>query len=107
MSKLVINGTKEFMGQFAPKLASLLQGDWVQVDDKTRVKIPDQVSVEINASGGKTTVKFDTPLPLEAMRGWGPFQADFVGNVQAVAEITSTGAKLILGGLPDQVLQWG
>ncbi len=104
--RVKVNGTKEFMGQFAPKLASLLQGDWVDVDGNTKVKIPNQVGVEITAIGGKTTIKFDQPLPIQATRGWGPFHANFSGTIEAVMEIDGQGARLQLGGLPDQILEW-
>lgn len=106
MSKITIAGTKEFMATFAPRAASLLEGDWLIVDDKTKVRIPDQVGIEISAVNGKTTIEFDQPLPIQAMRGWGPFQGTFAGTIEGVTNITAQGATLVLGGLPDQILSW-
>jgi hypothetical protein len=106
MSKIQVNGTKALMAQFAPQVAAMLQGDWVQVDDKTKIKVPDQVGVEVVAANGKTTITFDQPLPIQALRGWGPFQGKFSGTIEAVVEIDVAGATLRLGGMPDQVLEW-
>jgi hypothetical protein len=110
VSRINIAGTQAFMQSFAPKLASLLQGDWLVIDSQTKVKIPDPVGIEVTATNGKTTVKFDTPLPIQVQRGWGPFNANFSGTIQAVLEIDGQGAQVQLSGMPlgnnNQTLQW-
>lgn len=101
-----MNGSKDFMAQFAPKLASLLQGEWIKINDSVSVMVPDAVDAEVTAAGGKTTVKFDRPLPISVTESWGPFRGKFSGTVDGVLEITAQGARLALGSLPDQTLEW-
>jgi hypothetical protein len=106
MSKIKVNGAKDLMAVLAPKLAALVQGDWVQVNDHVRIKVPQNTDMNVAASNGVVTVTFPQPLPVQVFGGWGPCQGKFSGTIDGVLEITQTGAKLALGSLPDQLLEW-
>lgn len=112
MAKINIVGTKDFMAQWAPKLAALLQGDWVVINDTKKIKIPDSdnVTVNIAAANGKSRISFDQPLAFETEENWGPFSKDFRGTVDGVIEISDSGAQLKMSGMPlgnnVQYLQW-
>lgn len=94
------------MAVVAPAAAALLNGDWLQVNPQVSVQIPDQVEVDVVAKNGLVSVTFAQPLPLSVTESWGPFKGKFKGTVQCVLEVSKTGAQLVLGSLPDQVLEW-
>ena len=106
MSKIKVNGTKDLMLVLQPKLVSLLQGDWVKVNDSVSIKLPPNVDMNAVASAGKVSLTFTGSLPISVTEGWGPFKGKFSGTIDGVFEITQQGAQLSLGSLPDQTLEW-
>jgi hypothetical protein len=110
MGKILVKNTKDFMAKYLPNLAALLHGDWIVIDENTKVKVDDQIVLDADTVNGEVNVTFENPLPIEVTRGWGPFQAAFSGTITGVLKINRTEAQLALQGMPpgqnSQVLEW-
>lgn len=106
MHKIGLKGTKQIIEQYLPKLKALLDGDWIEPMPGTKIRISGDMDVQIDGSGAPKLSLQINHIPLEVERGSGPCKVDLNGTIDAVTDITPQGAGLVLGGLPDQVLQW-
>lgn len=104
--RIGINGTKDLMTTWVPQVVAMMTNGWIEPKPGVKIQVPANTQMDVEATGNKLQLTFTPPLRIIVDRGAGPCEITLPGTIEVVKDITQQGAGLVLGDLPDQVLQW-